>query len=115
MHALEKDIAKSKGKYDDGYEPIRRARFEKEKKLGLIDPKWELSPQAGEWDKVKNKDWEARCMEVYAAMIDRMDQNVGRIVNALRETGQLDNTLILFLQDNGGKPRATRRSRTLTP
>jgi arylsulfatase A-like enzyme len=109
MHAMEKDIAKYKGKYDNGYEPIRRARFEKEKQLGLIDPKWELSPQAGEWDKVKNKDWEARCMEVYAAMIDRMDQNVGRIVSALKETGQLDNTLILFLQDNGGNAETTGR------
>lgn len=114
MHALENDIAKYKGKYDNGYEPIRRARFEKEKKLGLIDPKWELSPQAGEWEKVKNKDWEARCMEVYAAMIDRMDQNVGLIVNALRETGQLDNTLILFLQDNGGNAETTGRSGTQT-
>src|SRR4051794_37628929 len=114
MHALERDIAKYKGKYDNGYEPIRRARFEKEKQLGLIDPKWDLSPQAGEWDKVKNKDWEARCMEVYAAMIDRMDQNVGRTVNALRETGQLDNTLILFLQDNGGNAETTGRSGTQT-
>src|SRR3954469_8543709 len=49
MHARQKDIAQNKGKYDNGYEPIRKARFEKEKRLGLIDPKWELSPQAGEW------------------------------------------------------------------
>jgi arylsulfatase len=109
MHALEKDIAKYKGKYDQGYEPIRKARFEKEKKLGLIDPKWDLSPQAGNWDLVKNKEWEARCMEVYAAMIDRMDQGVGEIIGALKETGQYDNTLILFLQDNGGNFEAVGR------
>jgi arylsulfatase len=102
MHALDKDIAKYKGKYDAGYEPIRKARFENARKLGLIDPKWELAPQAEDWSKVKDKAWEARCMEVYAAMIDNMDQGIGRIVETLRKTNRLDNTLILFLQDNGG-------------
>jgi arylsulfatase A-like enzyme len=101
MHALEKDIAAHKGKYDAGYEPIRRARFEKAKQLGLIDRKWELPPLAGDWNRVTNKAWEARCMEVYAAMIDSMDQGIGRIVAALEETRQLDNTLVLYLQDNG--------------
>jgi arylsulfatase len=109
MHALERDIAKYKGKYDGGYEPIRKARFEKEKQLGLIDSKWDLSPQAEQWDTVKDKAWEARCMEVYAAMIDCMDQGVGRIVDSLKKTGQLDNTLILFLQDNGGNYETTGR------
>ncbi len=71
-------------------------------KLGLIDADWELSPQHGDWDKVEHKAWEARCMEVYAAMIYRMDQGIGRIVETLKKTGQYDNTLILFLQDNGG-------------
>jgi arylsulfatase len=102
MHALEKDIAKYKGKYDHGYQPIRQARLEKARKLGLIDSKCALSPQAGDWSKVKDKAWEARCMEVYAAMIDNMDQGIGRIVEALRNTGQYDNTLVFFLQDNGG-------------
>jgi arylsulfatase len=102
MHALERDIAKYKGKYDGGYEPERKARFERLKQLGIVDASWDLSPQAGEWDKVGNKSWEARCMEVYSAMVDNMDQGVGRIVEQLRQTGQLDNTLIFFLQDNGG-------------
>jgi len=102
MHALQKDIAKYRGKYDAGYAPVRKARFEKARKLGLIQPNWKLSPQAGNWDRVKNKAWEARCMEVYAAMVDNMDQGIGRIVDSLRKNGQLDNTLILFLQDNGG-------------
>jgi arylsulfatase len=102
MQALEKDIAKYKGKYDQGYEPIRQARFEREKRLGLIDPNWQLSPQAGHWENVKNKAWEARCMEVYAAMLDDMDQGIGRIVQTLKQTNQFDNTLILYLQDNGG-------------
>lgn len=102
MHALPEDIAKYHGKYDGGYEPIRAARFQRLKQLGLIDPGWPLSPQAGDWQSVANKPWEARCMEVYAAMVDRMDQGIGRIVDELKKSGQLDNTLILFLQDNGG-------------
>ena len=74
----EEDIAKYKGKYDGGYEPIRRARFERPKQLGLIEPKRSCRRTAGDWDNVANKAWEARCMEVYAAMIDRMDQGIGR-------------------------------------
>ena len=77
MHALEEDIAKYKGKFDGGYEPARRRRLQRLRDMGLIRPDWELSPQAGDWDKIDNKPWEARCMEVYAAMIDRMDQGIG--------------------------------------
>ncbi len=102
MHALETDVAKYKGKYDGGYTPIRQARFARMKQLGLITDGWELSPQARDWEKVEHKAWEARCMEVYAAMIDNMDQGIGRIVAALKKDKQLENTLILFLQDNGG-------------
>jgi arylsulfatase len=101
MHALPADVAKYRGKYDRGYDAIRKARFEKAAKLGVIDPRQGLSPQAGDWAKVKDKKWEAACMEVYAAMVDRMDQGIGKIVAELRRTGQFDNTLLLFLQDNG--------------
>lgn len=102
MHALPEDIAKYQGRYDDGYEPIRAGRFERATQLGLIDPRWELAPQAGDWTAVQLPAWEARCMEVYAAMIDRMDQNIGRLCATLKQTGQFENTLLLFLQDNGG-------------
>jgi arylsulfatase len=102
MHALPEDIAKYKGKYADGYEAIRKARFAKAAKLGLIDPKQAMSPGAGDWSAVTDKAWEAAGMEVYAAMVDRMDQGVGKIVAELKRTGRLDNTLILYMQDNGG-------------
>ena len=102
MHAKEADIAKYRGRYDSGYNAIRAARLEKMKQLGLLDPRWQISPQAGDWSKVSNKAWEARCMEVYAAMLDCMDQGIGRLVETLKKNGQLDNTLILYLQDNGG-------------
>ena len=110
LHAKAKDIAKYQGRYDAGYEPIRQARFAKQKALGLLDPNWQLSPQLGDWSAVSNKAWEARCMEVYAAQVDSLDQGVGRIVAELRRTGQLDNTLVLFLQDNGGCAEAIGRT-----
>jgi arylsulfatase A-like enzyme len=102
LQAPEETVAKYKGKYDKGYAPIRAARYERMKAMGLIDPAWELSPQPLEWSRQKEKAWEARCMEVYAAQIDRMDQGIGRIMEAVGATGQADNTLVLFLQDNGG-------------
>jgi len=104
MHALPEDIAKYKGKYDRGYKAIREARFERMKQLGVIEKHWKLSPQAEQWDAVpeEHRAWEARCMEVYAAMIDRMDQGIGRIVGELKRQEMFDNTLVFFLQDNGG-------------
>jgi len=105
MHALPEDIAKYKGKYDAGWDAMRRARYERQLKMGLIDPDCKLSPRdpkAPKWEDSKNKDWELRLMEVYAAMVDRLDQGMGRVVTALKESGQYDNTLILFLADNGG-------------
>jgi arylsulfatase A-like enzyme len=103
MHAKDKDIAKYKGKYDIGYDAIRRARIEKLKSLGLIDPAWKVAPQVGgSWSEVKNREFETRCMEVFAAMIDCLDQGIGRVVTELKQSGQFENTLFLFLQDNGG-------------
>ena len=102
MHAKESDIAKYKGRYRAGYEAIRAARWAKQRKLGLVDSKWEPTPLVGDWSKVKDQPFEERCMEVYAAMVDCMDQGIGRVVAELKAQGQLENTLILFLQDNGG-------------
>ena len=102
MHALPKDIAKYKGKYDGGFAPTRAARLKRLKTLGLVDSSTELSPQSDDWEKVKDKPWERRNMEVYAAMIDNMDQGIGRIVSEIQRQGKLDNTLVIFLQDNGG-------------
>lgn len=112
MHALPEDIARQQGKYDGGYEPIRKARAERLAKLGLVDPSQGVAPQAYAWEKVANKPREIRCMEVYAAMIERMDQGIGKLVAELRRTGQLDNTLIFYLQDNGGCAEAMGRNAT---
>lgn len=110
MHARPADINKYDGKYDDGYGAIRKARLAKMKQLGVIADDAEIGKQAGNWDAVPDPKWEADCMEVYAAMVDQMDQGIGRIVAALREKGELENTLILFLQDNGGCAESCGRS-----
>ena len=105
MHALPKDIAKYKGKYDAGWDALRKARHARQLKMSLVDPKWKISPRdskATPWADAKNRAWELRLMETYAAMVDNMDQGMGRIVQALKDNGKYDNTLILFLADNGG-------------
>jgi len=115
MHALPKDIAKYEEKYDGGYTPARQARVGKLKELGLLPDHWDVVPQVGNWEAVKHKEWEAACMEVYAAMVDNMDQGIGRIVKALEDAGQLDNTLLMFFQDNGGCAEGFGRGRVQGP
>ena len=105
LHALPEDIKKYKGKFDKGWDKVREERMARMLKMGIIDSKWKLSDRDKEvpaWENTDNKQWWAACMEVYAAMVDRMDQGIGKVLRALEETGQLDNTLILFLADNGG-------------
>ena len=105
MHATENEIAAYKGFYDKGWDAVRKARYARQLKMGLIDPKWKNSPRDGKatsWGDAKNKAWELRLMETYAAMVTNMDAGMGRVVDALKTTGQYDNTLILFLADNGG-------------
>ncbi|MEI8106405.1 MAG: arylsulfatase [Verrucomicrobiota bacterium] len=115
LHAREADIAKYHGRYDSGYASIRNARWAKQKQLGVIPEKSTLSPIAGDWSKVADPTFEARCMEVYAAMIDRMDQGVGRLLAELQAQGQLENTLIFYLQDNGACAEPFGRGAQATP
>jgi arylsulfatase A-like enzyme len=110
LHAPEEEIAKYKGKYDAGYDAIRDARIARMRELGLLEASWKPAATARRWEDVKDKAWEARCMEVYAAQVDRMDQGIGKIVDALHEGGRLDNTVIFFLQDNGGCAEALDRA-----
>ena len=105
MQAPAETIAKYKGRYDAGYEVLRAQRLERQKRLGLVALDLKPHPLDGvkPWDSLTpdQKAFEARKMEVYAAMVDRMDQNVGRVVAELKRTGQYDNTVIVFLSDNG--------------
>ncbi|RYZ98525.1 MAG: arylsulfatase [Sphingobacteriaceae bacterium] len=105
LMAPPEDIARYKDTYKVGWDSIRNARYSKLVKQGIIDPaKSPLPPSiiaGGKWEDNPNKEWDAAAMAVHAAMIDRMDQGVGRIIKALKETGKLENTLIIFLSDNG--------------
>ncbi|MEC8495079.1 MAG: sulfatase-like hydrolase/transferase, partial [Planctomycetota bacterium] len=102
MHALEDDIAKYEGVYDEGFEAIRAARLARAREQGVLDASWQLSAIPRPWAKTPNRAWESRNMQVYAAMIDRMDQGIGRIVAELERQQQLDDTVVIYLQDNGG-------------
>ena len=105
LHALPEDIAKYRGKYKDGWDALRAARYKRQLDMKLIDPSWKLSPRdphAPAWDKTPDKDWQDYRMAVYAAQIDRMDQGIGKLMRTLKDIGQEDNTLVLFLSDNGG-------------
>ena len=105
LHAHEEDIARYEGQYRGGWEELRTSRHEKLKSEGVVDEKWEISPRDADsppWDDVDDPDWQDIRMAVYAAQIDRVDQGVGRILDALRSAGVDDNTLIMFLSDNGG-------------
>lgn len=102
MHARPEDIGKYNGLYRGGYDSVRKSRFERLKSQGLISSTLEMAPTVGVWDSVKDAAHEADLMETYAAMVDQMDQGIGRLIAALKANGQFENTLILFLQDNGG-------------
>jgi len=107
LQAQPADIAKYRDRYRTGWDVLRRERYERLLKLGLIDPRWLLSPRdpaAPAWETLSaaKKDDFALRMAVYAAQIDCLDQGVGRVLAALEKLGQLDNTLIFFLADNGG-------------
>ncbi len=105
LHAWPEDIERYRGKYCNGWDALRTARHEELKGTGILSRDWDISPrddQSRPWESVELKDWEDARMAVYAAQVDRMDQNIGRLVARLEQLGILDDTLILFLSDNGG-------------
>ncbi len=106
LHALEEDIAKYRGRYDIGWDTLRLRRFERQNQLGIVDDSYRLSEKDEDildWSRLSYDQrhlWSKK-MEVYAAMVDRLDQNVGRVLQQLEKSGKADNTLIIFLSDNG--------------
>src|SRR5690606_7011983 len=113
LQALPEDIAKYKDTYQAGWEAIRKERYQRMVELGLIDPKTEplserlLSEES--WENNPDKEWDAHAMAVHAAMVDRMDQGIGRVIDKLKERNMLDNTIIFFLSDNGASPENAMR------
>ncbi|HSM47907.1 MAG TPA: arylsulfatase [Draconibacterium sp.] len=111
LMAWPEDIARYKGKYNDGYERIRLERYKKQLEMGLIDENYLLTEATHQnWEELEDsvKMEEIQKMEVYAAMIDRMDQNIGKILAKLKEVGKDENTLILFVSDNGASAEMVR-------
>ncbi|AQT69119.1 Arylsulfatase [Anaerohalosphaera lusitana] len=112
LHAKKKDIEKYRGTYDDGWEKLRKDRYQRQLELGLFDEKKaplpDLQDGGRKWDELPEdeKAYQRRKMEVHAAMIDCIDQNMGRVIEILKQTGQYENTLILFLSDNGASPES---------
>ncbi len=111
LHARPEDQAKYKGKYDGGYDALREARYKRQVDMKLIDPAINPLPPL---DKRDHSAWndlpeEKRALlsarfETHAAMVDRIDQGLGDVLRALKESGELDNTIIIFLSDNGASP-----------
>jgi len=105
LHAKPDDIAKYKGKYRQGWHQLRKERYQRQLKMGLVDPNWDLpgpDDRVTPWEKAQHKTWQDLRMAVYAAMIDSMDQGIGRILHKLKQAGADENTLVMFLSDNGG-------------
>lgn len=104
FHAPDSEIAKHQGKYDAGWDVIRERRFARQKELGLWPDDMKLPPRDSKsqpWTGSEEQMKLAKRMEIYAAMLTKMDENIGRLTASLKQSGQLDNTLILFLSDNG--------------
>lgn len=104
LHALPEDIKKYENTYKEGWDAIREKRYERMKKLGIFPDADDFltdrqSPK--QWEDNPTKEWDARAMAVHAAMVDRMDQGIGELIKTLEKNNQLDNTLILFMSDNG--------------
>ena len=105
LHAPDAEIRKYKDRYRMGWDQLRLERHRRMMKMGIVDERWPLSPRnprARAWKDTPNQDWEAYRMAVYAAQIDRMDQNIGRVLGKVKEMGEEENTLVVFLADNGG-------------
>lgn len=114
MQAREADVERYKDTYTVGWDKIREARFERQVQMGMVKREWGLSPRSnylrlnegastqGAWDDAPDKEWQARRMAVYAAMVESMDRGIGRILDAIHARGIERNTVVIFLSDNGG-------------
>jgi arylsulfatase len=107
LQAPADEIAKFRGNYKIGWDKLREERHARQKELGVVDKSWPLSPRPDRvqaWDKLSDKDKDRfdHIMAIYAACVAHMDTAVGRVVTALKQRGVLDNTLIMFMSDNGG-------------
>lgn len=105
LHARPEDVAKYEGRFVDGWDELREQRLRRQVELGIISPDWPLTdrdPRVPAWADVEDREWEAERMAVYAAQVDRMDQGIGSVLAELERQGIADDTIVVFLSDNGG-------------
>lgn len=105
LHAPEHRIQEQRGRFDGGWDQLRQERFKRQHELGLFATEFDPShrdPDIPAWDDVEEKGWETRRMEVYAAQVAAMDAGVGRVLDTVHSTGGDDETIVIFLSDNGG-------------
>jgi len=116
LHAHADDIAKYDGVFDAGWDALRNRRLRNLTEQGLLDERAQLSPRDERVPPWEHDEWQSARMQAYAAQIDRMDQGIARIVRTLGDRGVLDDTLFLFLSDNGASdeelPKARFEERT---
>lgn len=104
IHARDETIKKYNGKYSEGWDSLRLKRFRALQKSGLLPPGTQLprrDTQCYAWQNEKNKEWQQNRMQVYAAMIEEMDNGIASILKAVKESGNWENTVVIFLSDNG--------------
>jgi len=109
LQAPPDDIARFHGRYREGWDAVRAARYDAAVRLGVVDPAWRLAPRPADvipWGEVKGRDWQAARMEVYAAQVYVLDRGVGLILDTLEQLGILEETVVLFLGDNGASAEA---------
>ncbi len=120
LQAPEEDIARYDGKYSAGWDVLRQERHQRQLESGLLPSRWKLSPRPAHipaWSDLSTgeQQWEADRMEVFAAMVEILDRNVGRLVEYLKQHDLFENTIILFCSDNGACPFERTRGRNLKP
>ena len=118
LHAWPEDIAKYRGKFKVGWDVIRQQRFDRMMKMGIIGPNHTLTERESKaWNELteEEQDIEDLKMSVYCAMIDRVDQNLGRLFAKVKSLEQWDNTLIMFLTDNGACPEQPNTTPNIPP
>jgi arylsulfatase A-like enzyme len=108
LHARDSDIAPYRQQYrEHGWDPWRERRFLKQREMGVIPDTWDLSPRPAsiqDWKTDPNKDWQAERMAVYAAQVEAIDRGLGRLLEFIQKAGETENTLVMFLSDNGAAP-----------
>jgi len=116
LHAKESDVARFRERYrNTGWDSVRESRLKRQQEAGLIPASWKMGPRprgVRDWKSDAQKDWQAERMAVYAAQVAAIDEGVGQLLQALKESGQEENTIVMFLSDNGAAPDGGTRPST---